>query len=182
MSHGHAVQAVTARLRGVARQFGGQAGLFGAAAQHYSRWMAVAASEVVKARLGAALAELYTEAGWCCYDSGVDGMGCFTRALRLADEARDAFGIANAARQAGATLVRSGHPNDALKCLQLGQFVLAGFQPGKAKPAILRADDPRVPNSHRAAEPDLRDRLRPPGRPRAGQALSRYGTRGVGAP
>jgi hypothetical protein len=41
--------------------------------------------------------------------------------------------------------VRNGHPNDALKCLQLGQFVLAGFQPGKAKPAILRADDPRVP-------------------------------------
>jgi hypothetical protein len=29
--------------------------------------------------------------------------------------------------------------------LQLGQFVLAGFQPGKAKPAILRVDDPRVP-------------------------------------
>jgi hypothetical protein len=29
--------------------------------------------------------------------------------------------------------------------LQLGQLVLAGFQPGKAKPAILRPDDPRVP-------------------------------------
>jgi tetratricopeptide (TPR) repeat protein len=72
-------------------------------------------------------------------------MGCFTRALQLADEARDGFGIANAARQAGATLVRSEHPDDALKCLQLGQFVLAGFQPGKSRPAILRADDPRIP-------------------------------------
>jgi transcriptional regulator with XRE-family HTH domain len=145
MSHVHAVQAVTAQLRGVARQFGGQAGLFVVAAQHYAQWMAVAASEVVKARLGAALAKLYTEAGWACYDSGVDGMGCFTRALQLADEARDGFGIANAARQAGATLVRSGHPDDALKCLQVGQFVLAGFQPGKSRPAILRADDPRIP-------------------------------------
>ncbi|MGH3886153.1 MAG: hypothetical protein ACRDSZ_06190, partial [Pseudonocardiaceae bacterium] len=145
MAHVHTVQAVTSQLRGVVRQFGGQAELFGAAAQYYLRWMEVPATEVVKARLGAALAELYTEAGWSYYDSGVDGMGCFTRALRLADEAGDAFGIANAAWHAGATLVRSGHPNDALKCLQLGQFVLAGFQPGKAKPAILRADDPRVP-------------------------------------
>jgi hypothetical protein len=145
MAHVHAVQAVTARLRGLARQFGGQAGLFVVAVQYYARWMAVAASEVVKARLGAALAELYTEAGWACYDSGVDEMGCFTRALGLADEAGDGFGIANAAWHAGVTLVRSGHPDDALKCLQLGQFVLAGFQPGKSRPAILRADDPRLP-------------------------------------
>ncbi|MGH3803892.1 MAG: hypothetical protein ACRDTD_27930, partial [Pseudonocardiaceae bacterium] len=145
MAHVHTVEAVTERLRGVARQFGGQADLYGAAAQYHLRWMEVPATEVVKARLGAALAELYTEAGWSYYDSGVDGMGCFTRALQLADEARDAFGIANAAWHAGVTLVRSGHPNDALKCLQLGQFVLAGFQPGKAKPAILRTDDPRLP-------------------------------------
>ncbi|MGH3803687.1 MAG: hypothetical protein ACRDTD_26865, partial [Pseudonocardiaceae bacterium] len=145
MAHVHTVEAVTERLRGVVRQFGGQAELFGAAAQYYLRWMEVPATEVVKARLGAALAELYTEAGWSYYDSGVDGMGCFTRALRLADEAGDAFRIVNAACHAGVTLMRDGHPNDALKCFQLGQFVLAGFQPGKAKPATLRADDPRVP-------------------------------------
>jgi hypothetical protein len=145
MAHVHAVWAVTARLRGVARQFGGQAELFGAAVQHFTRWMRVSASDVVKARLAVALTELHTEAGWCCYDSGVDGMGYFTRGLGLADEARDGFGIANAAWHAGATMVRSGHPDDALKFFQLGQFVLAGFQPGKARPAILRADDPRVP-------------------------------------
>jgi hypothetical protein len=145
MSHVHAVQAVTARLRGVARQFGGQAELFGAAVQHFTRWMGVSASEVVKARLAVALMELHTEAGWCCYDSGVDGIGYFTRGLQLADVARDGFGIANAAFHAGLTMVRSGHPNDALKCFQLGQFVLAGFQPGKSRPAILRADDLRVP-------------------------------------
>ncbi len=145
MVHVHAVAAVTERLRGVGRQFGGQGELFGAAAQRYTRWMAVPASEVVKARLGAALAELYTEAGWSYHDSGVDGTGCFTRALRLAHKAGDTFGIANAAWNAGTTLVRSGHPNDALKCFQLGQFSLRGFQPGKATSATLRADDPRIP-------------------------------------
>jgi tetratricopeptide (TPR) repeat protein len=104
-----------------------------------------AVAAVTERLRGVALAQLDTEAGWACYDSGVDGIGCFTRALRLADEAGDGFGIANAARQAGATLVRSGHPDDALKCLQLGQFMLTGFQARKAKPAILRADDPRIP-------------------------------------
>ncbi|MGH3902249.1 MAG: helix-turn-helix domain-containing protein [Pseudonocardiaceae bacterium] len=144
MAHAQAVEAVTERLRGVARQFGGQAELFGAAAKTYTRWLPVAASDVVKARLECALAELYTEAGFAYYDAGVDGMGCFTRALRLADAAADAFGIANAAFHAGLTLVRSGHPNDALKCFQLGQFSLRGFQPGRVRPTIC-ADDLRVP-------------------------------------
>ncbi|MGH3693201.1 MAG: hypothetical protein ACRDRX_04245 [Pseudonocardiaceae bacterium] len=145
MSHVQAVAAVTERLRGVARQFGGQAELFGAAAQRYARWMDVPASQMVTARLGAALAELYTEAGWAYYDSGVDGMGCFTRAQRLAAAAGDVFGISNAAWQAGRTLVRSGHPNDALKCFQLGQFALRGAQSGKATAATLRADEPPIP-------------------------------------
>ncbi|MGH3875341.1 MAG: helix-turn-helix domain-containing protein [Pseudonocardiaceae bacterium] len=145
MAHVQVVVAVTERLRGVARQFGGQAELFCAAARYYSRWMSVSATDMVKARLGAALAELHTEAGWSCYDSDVDGTGCLTRALRFADEAADGVGIANAAWHAGATMVRSGHPNDALKCFQLGKLVLAGFQPGKAKPAVVRSDDPRIP-------------------------------------
>ncbi|MGH3940083.1 MAG: helix-turn-helix domain-containing protein [Pseudonocardiaceae bacterium] len=145
MSHVHAIEAITARLRGVARQYGGQAEVFGVAARYYTRWMGVPATEPVKARLGCALAELHTEAGWCCYDSGMDGTGHFTRALKLADEAGDAYGIANAAWHAGTILMRSGHPDDALKEFQLGQFVLDGFQPGKATPATLHADDPRLP-------------------------------------
>ncbi|MGQ0775459.1 MAG: helix-turn-helix domain-containing protein [Pseudonocardiales bacterium] len=112
-------------------------------ARHYAQWLDVPASDAVKARLGCALAELYTEAGWSCYDAGVDGTGYFTRALRTADEFGDAFGIANAACHAGVTLVRSGYPDEALKCFQLGGFPLTGFQPGKAKPAILRDDDSR---------------------------------------
>jgi transcriptional regulator with XRE-family HTH domain len=146
MSHVHAVEAVTERLRAVTRQFGGQADLFGAATQYYTQWLSVPASDAVMARLRVALAELHTETGWSCNDAGVDGTGFFTRALGLADEAGDAFGIANAAWHAGATLVRNGNPDDALKCFQLGQFVLVGFQPGKIKPATVRADDPRVPS------------------------------------
>ncbi len=145
MAHVHAVAAVTERLRGDVRQFGGQAELFVAAARYYTRWLTVSAPEEVKAGLAAALAELYTEAGWSCYDSGVDPTGCLTRALRVADEFGDGFGIANAAFHAGSTMVRSGHPDDALKCFQLGGLQLAGFQPGKSKPATLRADEPRVP-------------------------------------
>jgi transcriptional regulator with XRE-family HTH domain len=145
MSQVHAVRAVTERLRGLARYYGGQADLFGAAVQLYTPWMQVPATEAIKARLAGALAELHTEAGWCCYDSGLDGRGYFTRALPLADQAGDAYGIANAAWHAGATLVRNGHPNDALKLFQLGEIYLGGFAPGKSTPATPRADDPRVP-------------------------------------
>lgn len=142
MSHVHAVLTVTQRLVSVTRFHGAQADLFGAAVQLYTRWMDVPATEAIKARLAAALADLHTQAGWACYDSGVDGRGHFTRALRLGDEAGDAYGIANAAWEAGMTLVRSGHPNDALKLFQLGQLHLSGF--GKSIRATLSTDDPRL--------------------------------------
>jgi transcriptional regulator with XRE-family HTH domain len=145
MAHVHTVRAVTEELRRVARQFGGQAGVFGATAKSYTPWMQVPAPDAVKAGLGAALVELYTEAGWACYDCGVDGKGYFSRALELADTAGDGFGIANAAWNAGLTLVRSGHPNDALKCFQLGQLVLSGFPARQGQAAVLHPDDPRVP-------------------------------------
>ncbi|MBW0011183.1 MAG: helix-turn-helix transcriptional regulator, partial [Pseudonocardiales bacterium] len=144
MSHAHTVRAVTERLRGVARYHGGQGDLFGAAATLYTRGMQVPSTEVVKARLAAALAELHTEAGWSCYDSGVDGRGHFTRALRRATEAGDAYGVANAAWNAGATLVLSGNLNDALKLFQLGQFCLPRPRPGRSTPATPHADDPRI--------------------------------------
>ncbi|MGH3826356.1 MAG: helix-turn-helix domain-containing protein [Pseudonocardiaceae bacterium] len=132
MVHVHTVVTVTERWRGVVRYYGGQAEVFSFVATFYTRLMQVPGTDEVKARLAAALAELHTEAGWACYDSGLDGAGHFTRALRLAGTARDTYGIANAAFHAGMTLVRTGHPNDALKLLQLG-----GFQ--------LCANDPRVP-------------------------------------
>ncbi|MGH3430792.1 MAG: helix-turn-helix domain-containing protein, partial [Mycobacteriales bacterium] len=145
MSHVNTVRAVTERLRGLARYYGGQADLFGAAAALYTRWMQVPATDAVTAQLAAALAELHTEAGWCRYDSGLDGTGYFTHALRFAGHAGDAYGIANAALAAGGTLVRDGHPNDALKLFQLGQWRLTEFSPGKPTPATVHAEDPRIP-------------------------------------
>jgi len=97
MVHVHTVRAVTEGLRGIARYYGGQAELFSTAATLYTRWMHVPATDAVTAQLAAALAELHTEAGWACYDSGLDGTGHFTRAMRLAGAARDTYGIANAA-------------------------------------------------------------------------------------
>jgi transcriptional regulator with XRE-family HTH domain/tetratricopeptide (TPR) repeat protein len=124
MVHVHTVRAVTHGLRGVARSYGGQADLFGATAALYTRWMDLPAPEAVTTALAAALAELHTETGWSHYDAGLDATGHFTHALRLAGQARDTFGIANAAWHAAVTLVRTGHPNDALKLLQLGQVQL----------------------------------------------------------
>ena len=137
-----AVRAVTEQLRGVSRYYGGQAGVFRGAVATYTPWLGVPATKEVTAALAAALAELHTEAGWCCYDEGLDGIGFFTRALSLAGQYGDTYGVANAAWHSGRTLVRSGHPNDALKLFQLGQLRLSGFPLGRSTTAI---EDPGLP-------------------------------------
>jgi hypothetical protein len=141
----HAVRVVTEQLREVARCHGGQAGVFGATAREYTLWLEVPATEAVKAQFAAALAELHTEAGWCCYDDGLDGTGFFTKAISLADRFGDSYGVANATWHAGLAVVRIGHPNDALKLFQLGQLRLSGFRLGRPT-SVARADDPRLPN------------------------------------
>ncbi|MGB6165774.1 MAG: hypothetical protein WCF33_05325 [Pseudonocardiaceae bacterium] len=144
MAHVQEVRTFTDQLVGRARYYGGQAGLFGDAVTRYTRWRAVPAPDEVTAQLNAALADLHTEAGWYRYDSGVGGAGYFARALQVAGDAGDAYGVANAAWQAGGTLVHNGYPNDALKLFTLGQLRLGGFVAGKSRPRTLRADDPRV--------------------------------------
>ncbi|MGH3980972.1 MAG: helix-turn-helix domain-containing protein [Pseudonocardiaceae bacterium] len=143
MAHVHIVRSAIERLRGLARQYGGQADLFAAAAKQYTRWLEAPGTDVVKARFAAALSELHTETGWCCYDSGIDGRGYFVRAARLADKAGDGYGIVNAAWHAGVVAMRTGHPNDGLQCFQLGQFQLLGHT--KSRAATVDRDDPRVP-------------------------------------
>ena len=144
MSDVHVVRAVTEQLRGLTRYYGGQAEMFGAAVTTYTPWLQVLAPETVKTQLAVVLAELHTETGWACYDSGLDGTGSFTRALRLAAKAGDTYGVANAALHSGMTLVRTGHPNDGLKLFQLGQLRLSGFHLGRTTP-VARAEDPRLP-------------------------------------
>jgi hypothetical protein len=63
----------------------------------------------------------------------------------LADTAKDPYGVANAAWHAGATLVRSGHPNDALKLFQLGKFHLRLFPPRQSPSASVPAEDSWLP-------------------------------------
>ncbi len=145
MTHVRAVRTVTEQLRGLGRYCGGQADQVIVTVTRYTRWMAVPATEEVQAHLAAALAELHTEAGWACHDSGLDGAGYFTRGMELAHQAGDTYAIADAAWQAGLTLVRSGHPNDALKLFTLGKLRLDGFPPGKPTPATPPPDDPRRP-------------------------------------
>ncbi|MBV9143069.1 MAG: helix-turn-helix transcriptional regulator [Pseudonocardiales bacterium] len=128
-----------------ARYYGGYAGAFADAVRRYTQWLAVPASEAVKTALALALAELHTEAGWACYDAGLDGRGHFIRALGFAGKAGDTYGVANAAWHAGLTLVRSGHPNDALKLFQLGQFRLRLFPPSGSTSATSYSEDTRLP-------------------------------------
>jgi transcriptional regulator with XRE-family HTH domain len=145
MAHVCVVRTVTEQLRALTRYCGGQADQFAAAVARYTRWMDVPGPEEVKAQLAAALGELHTEAGWASYDSGLDGIGYFTQGMELAHQARDTYAIANAAWQARLTLVRSGHPNDALKLFTLGQLRLQGLWFGKSTPATPSPDDPRLP-------------------------------------
>ncbi|MGB6161852.1 MAG: helix-turn-helix transcriptional regulator [Pseudonocardiaceae bacterium] len=137
MADVHEVRTLTDQLVGRLRYYGGQTGLFGEAVRRYTRWMAVPGSDEVKAQLAAALAELHTEAGWACHDSGLDGTGYFTHGLPLAHKAKDTYTITYAAWRAGAALVRNGYPNDALKQFQLGDFWASKPTSG--------ADDPRLP-------------------------------------
>ncbi|MEO7195874.1 MAG: helix-turn-helix transcriptional regulator [Pseudonocardiaceae bacterium] len=123
------VVAVTEQMRGLTRYFGGQADVLGTLAAVYLRWMEVPGTDEVKAKLAAALSEMHTEAGWACYDAGVDGYGYFTRAMGLAGEYRDSYGIANASWHGGMTMLRTGHPNDALTMFQLGRYQLSGEDP-----------------------------------------------------
>jgi len=128
MFHVHIVRAVRDQLVSLSQYYGGQGDLWTSTAKHYTRWMKAPGPEAVKLRLAAALSELHTRAGWCCYDSGRDGSGHFARALSLAHQAKDSYCIAYAACCNGVTMVRSGRPNDALKQFQLGQIHLGGFR------------------------------------------------------
>ena len=136
MADVHEVRTLTDQLVGRARYYGGQAGLFHDAVRRYTRWMDVPTTDEVKAHLAAALAELHTEAGWACHDLGRDGTGYFTHGLPLAHRSGDIYAVTFAAWTAGATLVRNGYPNDALK-----QFQLGGFWASKPTSG---ADDPRL--------------------------------------
>lgn len=123
-----ALEALTARLRGLTRQFGGQAGTVSTIADRSTELARVPASDVVRVRLGSALADLHTMVGWCCYDSALPDHARhhFARAMDHASVVDDGYAAADAIRHAGMMMSSSGHPNDALKLYQLGQIRLDG--------------------------------------------------------
>ncbi len=69
-------------LRSLARQYGGQADATSNIAARSVRLLQVPGTDAVKAELGSVLAELHTQAGWCCYE-------CATRRCCFRMEVRD---------------------------------------------------------------------------------------------
>ncbi|MPZ66255.1 MAG: hypothetical protein GEU83_12310 [Pseudonocardiaceae bacterium] len=120
-----AMEALTSQLRSLARQHGGQADAASTVAHRSTRLLGAPATDPVKRSLGSALAELHTEAGWCCFDSGLhDRAGHhFRQAIDLAREAGDGYQVANTLRHAGMALA-DRDPNEALKLHQIGQIRL----------------------------------------------------------
>ena len=126
----------TEQLRSAARARGGQARAVSAAAIEYGRLTQVPAAEPVVARLGSALAELNTLAGWCCYDSGLHRRARwhYRQAMDLAAQVGDDLRVIGAVQHAAIIDREHGMPDDALKLYQLAQVKLLKA-PG---------DDPRV--------------------------------------
>lgn len=137
-----AIRALTERTRELVRFYGGQADTASAIANRSLRLLDADAAESVKRDLGSALAELHSVAGWAGFDAHLDDTARyhFGRAIELASDAGDAHGHAYAMWLASSLPGERGHPDDALKLLQLGQTALA---PATADPFMagwLRAE------------------------------------------
>lgn len=128
-------------LRELARRYGGQADALGTAANHCTRLMQVQAAEPVRARLGSALAEMHTETGWACFDSGLHAQAQhhYRTAVDLASEAHDGYQTAYALRHAGLLPAETGDPNDALRYYQLAEIRLQGTHDDDPRLASLTA-------------------------------------------
>jgi tetratricopeptide (TPR) repeat protein len=129
------IRNTTEQLRSAARLQGGQARAVSAAAIEYGRLTQVPAAEQVAARLGSALAELNTLAGWCCYDSGLQRRARwhYRQAIDHATAAQDDYQLADVLQYVGILERAAGRPNDAVKFYQL-----AGLRLGtKGDPGLI---------------------------------------------
>jgi len=127
------IRNTTEQLRSAARARGGQARAVSAAAIEYGRLTQVPAAEPIVARLGSALAELNTLAGWCCYDSGLSrhARWHYRQAIDHATAAHDDYQLADVLQYIGILERAAGHPNDAVKFYQLARLRLgAAGDPG----------------------------------------------------
>ncbi|HWR47002.1 MAG TPA: helix-turn-helix transcriptional regulator [Pseudonocardiaceae bacterium] len=118
-----------ARVRNLTRRLG-EAGnadtdpeVLSAAAGWATRLLGVSGVEPLRRALMVAVAELHIEAGWAGFDAWRydRAMYHFGSALELANQAGDAYLQATALSYAGVAILEHGHPNDALKMIQVGQ-------------------------------------------------------------
>ena len=140
MSHVEAATDLLTKLRTLARVWGGQAEVLGAAAVQSKRLLTVPGEDTTRARLGSVLAELHTEAGWTYFDSGDDDAAqyYYCQALDIARQFGDRYQIAHALRHAGMLPLERGRLDDSLKLFQLGQIAFMPLDRSSSK------DDPRV--------------------------------------
>jgi len=121
--HVRKVRDLTLRLRDAGCAHGSDPEMCSAAAARATELLHVPGPEPVKRALMTAVAELHIEAGSAGLDAGLydRAMHHLTRALDVATEVGDPCCQALALNYAGLATVEHGHPNDALKMLQLGQ-------------------------------------------------------------
>lgn len=115
------IRTLTAVIRDRGRLTGGQGRVSAAVARESARLTAVPATDPVKRDLLAALSDQQVEAGWCCFDDGMNrhADALYRDALSLAKEAGDGYGVANTLRHAGFLPEETGAPNDAIKLYQV---------------------------------------------------------------
>ncbi|MDQ3763517.1 MAG: helix-turn-helix transcriptional regulator [Actinomycetota bacterium] len=121
-----ALKEMTAKLRTVARTYGGGADVVTAVASRSQALMSVPSSDSIKDELGSVLANLHTLAGWCCVDACLhdQARACFATAMDLAAGAGDGVQMALALWHAGIHMRDAGAFNDGLKACQLGLIKL----------------------------------------------------------
>lgn len=159
-----ALKELTARLRSVARTYGGGADVVTSVATRSRSLMSVPASDPIKNKLESALADLHTLAGWCCVDSGLhdQARANFATAMDFAARAGDGAQLASAFWHAGIHMRDAGAYNDGLKACQLGLIKLGETPdaPGAAETtAWLNVESARVQAAmghHAAAERSLK--------------------------
>lgn len=117
-----AIKSLTTELRTVARTYGGCAETVTGVAKRSLVLMSIPGSDITRAELTSALADLHTMAGWCCVDSGYhdNARACFATAMDLAADCGDGYQFASALRHAGMHMRDAGAYNDDLKACQLG--------------------------------------------------------------
>ncbi len=117
------VRDLTHRLGEAGRAFGSDPEVSSAAATWATRLLGVPGAAPVKRALMVAVAELHIHAGWAAFDGCLydRAMLHYTRALKLATAAGDAYCQTLALNWAGLATEEHGHPDDGLKMLQYAQ-------------------------------------------------------------